>query len=71
MAPTLCGSFILIDFLVNFFEARELGTLMIHFPKEMVSRSEKFETVPVFHLIRKDGGVVFMVENFGNFRNDV
>jgi len=31
---------------------------MIHFPKEMVSRSEKFGTVPVFHLIRKDGGVV-------------
>ena len=28
----------------------ELGTVpMIHFPKEMVSRSEKFGTVPVFH----------------------
>jgi len=32
---------------------RELGTVpMIHFPKEMVSRSEKFGTVPVFQISR-------------------
>ena len=31
----------------------ELGTVpMIHFPKEMVSRSEKFGTVPVFQILR-------------------
>ena len=34
-------------------ESGELGTVpMIHFPKEMVSRSEKFGTVPVFQISR-------------------
>ena len=43
------ASFVLnVPYLV-FHCAMRIGDSMIHFPKEMVSRSEKFGTVPVFH----------------------
>ena len=35
------------------------------------NNDKSFITSQPHCLIRKDGGVVFMVENFGNFRNDV